>query len=309
MLDEDEARNGTEQQQQSQVLEPVEQESIVFHGQTIIAVRLADGRIAVVLRWICESLNLQPGGQVRRIERTTATASELVRVKVQTKGGRQTMPAITLRGFSPWVLGMNPNEVKSDNPEQDERIRALVVAYQEEAKDVLYEHFMNRQRPAAALPEARTTVVIAERATQREPARPQEPEPAASDEELTTYYENLALWALWKSHHHAQQWRGELEEWRGTIEARLDGEKAMLDLIPEIIERLGPETISVEQQRQVQAYTRQLHEASGKPYGTIYDELKTAFDRPRYQELRVAEWPQVVNWFKAQIQRARGKDR
>src|SRR5881275_309948 len=67
-----------------QALEPVEQESIVFHEQDIVAVRLADGRICVVLRWICESLKLAPNPQVRRIERTAATADELVRVKVQT---------------------------------------------------------------------------------------------------------------------------------------------------------------------------------------------------------------------------------
>jgi len=53
---------------QEQYLEPEEQESILFHGQNIVAVRLADGRICVVLRWVCESLKLQPGGQVRRIE-------------------------------------------------------------------------------------------------------------------------------------------------------------------------------------------------------------------------------------------------
>src|SRR5689334_24359274 len=100
-----------------QALEPVEQETILFHGEEIVAVKLADGRIAVVIRWICTSLKLDPQGQVQRIGRTPATARELVRVKVQTKGGRQTMPAITLRGFSPWVLGMNPGEVKDDEPE------------------------------------------------------------------------------------------------------------------------------------------------------------------------------------------------
>src|SRR5437764_12760086 len=140
-----------------QALEPVEQESIVFHEQDIVAVRLADGRICVVLRWICESLKLAPNPQVRRIERTAATADELVRVKVQTRGGRQTMPAITLRGFTPWVLGLNPNEVQEEgNRQEAERIRALILAYQTEAKDVLYEHFVNK-RPLTP-PDAGTVI-------------------------------------------------------------------------------------------------------------------------------------------------------
>src|SRR5439155_22199007 len=123
----DENENGNS----GQALEPVEQESIVFHEQNIVAVRLADGRICVILRWICESLKLAPNPQVRRIERTASTADELVRVKVQTRGGRQTMPAITLRGFTPWVLGLNPNEVQDENnPKKAERIRTVIRAYQ-----------------------------------------------------------------------------------------------------------------------------------------------------------------------------------
>jgi len=80
--------NNEERENESSMkaLEPVEQEEVAFHQQNIIAVRLADGRICVVLRWICESLKLAPNPQVRRIERTATLAGELVRVKVQTKG-------------------------------------------------------------------------------------------------------------------------------------------------------------------------------------------------------------------------------
>ncbi len=141
-----------------QVVDPVEQEVVPFHEHEIIAVRLADGRICVVLRWVCETLQLDSQGQVRRIERTASTARELVRVRVQPRvagskgGGVQTMPALTLRGFSPWILGINPDEVKSDEPTEEARIRELIVAYQEEAKDVLYLHFLNKGHPV--LPES-----------------------------------------------------------------------------------------------------------------------------------------------------------
>ncbi len=39
------------------------------------------------------------------------------------------MPALTLRGFPAWVLGIIPNEVKN------ERLRSLVIAYQIEAEE------------------------------------------------------------------------------------------------------------------------------------------------------------------------------
>src|SRR5215469_13283138 len=273
-------------QAQQQALEPVEQDSILFHGEQIVAVRLADGRICVVLRWICESLNLQPGGQVRRIERTAATASELVRVRIQTGGGRQTMSAITLRGFSPGVLGIHPNEVKSDNPVEDQRIRALVVAYQEEAKDVLYEHFVNKHRVGLPAP---TDVVPAEPITK--PAALAEDAPLAAWREY--YQRMLAL----------IEWQIDIEQWRGGVETRLEHVEAMTDLIPEILERLGPETLTPAHQRRVQVYVQQLSKVSGKHSGTIHGDLKTGFDVPRYQDIPESEWDKVEQWFRVQIER------
>jgi P22_AR N-terminal domain len=281
-------------QTQQQALEPVEQDSIAFHGEQIIAVRLADGRICVVVRWICESLNLQTGGQVRRIVRTASTAKELVRVRVQTGGGRQTMPAITLRGFSPWVLGLNPNEVKSDNPTEDERIRALIVAYQEEAKDVLYEHFVSKGRTGTAL-SAPAAI------------EPIKPESDASDDEIAAYYENLAAWALRMAGQYAQRWRGGIEAWRGQIEGRLESKEAMLDLLPEILERLGPEKLTDKHQNTVKHYVQQLSRATGKHSGTIYSSLYTAFEVPKYQEILEEDWPKVENWFQVQMERAKKK--
>ena len=280
-----------------QALEPVEQEEVPFKNETIVAVRLSDGLICVVLRWVCQSLYLDSQGQVQRIERTASTAKELVRVRVQTAGGRQTMPAITLRGFSPWVLGLNPNEVKSDNPTEDERIRALIVAYQEEAKDVLYEHFVNKRR--SILPHG--AIVPAE------PVKPQEVGPGATDVELATYYENLALWALWKAGQHAQQWRGEIEVWRGAIESRLEGQEAMSGLLPEILQRLGPEKLTSKHRNQVKGYVQQMSKATGKHWQTIYTDLYTAFEVAQYEDIPEAEWDNVERWFSVQMERAKKK--
>jgi P22_AR N-terminal domain len=300
MSNEDEAGNGTTEQQQSQRLEPVEQESILFHGQTIIAVRLADGRICVVLRWICDSMKLQAGGQVRKIERTASTASELVRVRVQTRGGRQTMPALTLRGFSPWILSINPGEVTDGDPAEQERIRALVVAYQEEAKDVLYEHFVSRRTARPGLPEpegSRAAVVV--------PAEPMKPGPEATEAEQATYYEHLALWARWKADQYAQKWRGQVDEWRGAMEARIESSEAIAGLLPEIIERLGPQVLTTEHQTSVRGMVKRLSELSGQQYQTIYWELSQAFQAPRYAEILENQYPAVCDWFNVRIEAAK----
>lgn len=44
--------------QMAEVLIPVEQDTIPFYGHELVAVLLEDGRIAVVLRWVCEGLRL-----------------------------------------------------------------------------------------------------------------------------------------------------------------------------------------------------------------------------------------------------------
>ena len=84
----------------------------------------------------------------------------------------------------------------------------------------------------------------------------------------------------------------------------------MSGLLPEILERLGPEKITAQHQQNVQYYVGQLHKATGKHQATIHTELKTAFQVPRYEELLEEDWPKVEHWFRVQIERAtQGKPR
>ena len=93
------------------------------------------------------------------------------------------------------------------------------------------------------------------------------------------------------------------------MEARIESNEAISRLLPEIIERLGPETITPEHHQKVKAFAKQLHLAIGKPYPTIYDELKTVFEKGRIEDLLEEEWEQVEKWFRVQIERAKGKPR
>ncbi len=98
------------------------------------------------------------------------------------------------------------------------------------------------------------------------------------------------------------EWQMEVETWRGGVENRLEGLEA---IIPDILDRLPPPTLTPEHQQQVQAFVHQLHEASGKPYGTIYNDLKTAFAVAKYDQIPEGEWNKVAHWFQVQIQRAK----
>jgi hypothetical protein len=48
--------------QEEQALIPIEQQTIMFYGKPVIVVRLPDGRPGVVLRYLCDNLQLDPGG-------------------------------------------------------------------------------------------------------------------------------------------------------------------------------------------------------------------------------------------------------
>jgi hypothetical protein len=62
------------------------------------------------------------------------------------------------------------------------------------------------------------------------------------------------------------------------MEARIESNEAISRLLPEIIERLGTETITPQHHQQVKTLAEQLHLATGKSYPTIYDDLKTVFE-------------------------------
>src|SRR6185312_5225259 len=71
------------------VLSPAQQDTVMFYGHEIIAVRLADGRIAASLRNMCEALQVDRYGQVRRIREDETISDQLVQVTIQTEGGAQ----------------------------------------------------------------------------------------------------------------------------------------------------------------------------------------------------------------------------
>lgn len=86
-----------------EVLVPIEQATIPFYGRTLVAVRLPDGRICAMLRWLCDGMQLEITAQVRRIRRKTALRDDLVTVQVDTAGGPQPMAALTLHGLPGWL--------------------------------------------------------------------------------------------------------------------------------------------------------------------------------------------------------------
>jgi hypothetical protein len=276
---------------EAEVISPVEQETVLFYGKPLKVVRLPDGRPGVVMRYLCDNMHLDRSSQVRRIQRTKAIAKDLVYCYIDTESGVQKMPTLILRSLTYWLLGIDPGRARPD-------MQADILRYQEEAVDVLYAWAQSSTALMAPSPSLPTEI----------PGKPSaEPGPDASKAELASYHEAMALWHRWQADRYMQAWRNDLEAWRGNIESHLEGEQALLALIPEILERLPPQTLSVQHQRAVQVSVRKLVETTGKSPNTIYEDLRTAFDVPRYTEILESDWDQITRWFAVQLERAKGK--
>jgi hypothetical protein len=265
--------------EQEQELIPTEQQTIIFYGKPIVVVRLPDGRPGVVLRYICENLQLDPGAQVARVKRTEAIADDLVYVQVQTEGGFQKMPTLVLHAAPFWLAGIDPKRVR-------EEVRPEILRYQREVVDVLYAWAQSPKAIAAP-----TGLVPAEQIT-----KPTAPTDDVGMDAWRVYYQQMILWI---------DWQRDIEHWRGSVESRLEGLEEVTNLIPEILERLGPQTLTDEHQQAIREYARQLHELTGKPYPTIWEDLKSAFRVAKYANIPELDWPRVVKWFQAQLEQKR----
>lgn len=214
--------------QDNQALIPLEQDEIPFYGQHLVAVRLIDERICVILRWMCMSLKLDPSAQVRRIQRTKAIAEELLSVPVQTSSGIQVMPALTLRALPFWLAGIDVTRL-------DPAIEPVILAYQREVVEVLYQYFAQKRQQVA---EPHTLVPSA---PVSRPELPGQEAPAAA---WLAYHEQIVIWLRWQQE--IAGWRMEMEGWQGSVEHRLESVEALAGLVPEILERMGPAMLSPE---------------------------------------------------------------
>ena len=274
------------QSEAPEILEPVQVERIPFHGRELLAVRLADGRIAAALRWLCEGLGLEVTAQVRRVRRTRAIRGELLSVRISTEGGRQVMLALTARALPFWLAGINTSRLTPD-------LEPVILAYQLEAVDALYRYFAERPRELTAPRELVPSEPI---------ARPEKPDKDAAAELWADYHERMAAWIRWQADISA--WRQGVGDWRGHVESRLEEHEAILSLVPDLLDRLGPETLSPEHQSSVKAMASRLHEVASFSFSTIYSDLNAAFHVGKYSDIPDNRWAEVVGWLQQRIDAA-----
>jgi hypothetical protein len=112
----------------------VSQRIVWFYDDELIAAQLLDGAIFVSFRRLCENLDVDRRGQIRRVERHAVLSKGLIVLDIQTEGGTQPTQCLRLDLLPLWLSGIQVSRVK-------EEMREKLTRYQEEAAVVLWEAF------------------------------------------------------------------------------------------------------------------------------------------------------------------------
>lgn len=105
---------------------------IPFHGTTIHAIN-DEGKPLVSLRHACESISVDYSGQLKKL-RNKSWATVVFNSTVGQDGKNREMTMIDRRTLTMWLATIEPSRVK-------EEARATLVAFQNEAADVLDSYF------------------------------------------------------------------------------------------------------------------------------------------------------------------------
>ncbi|HEX6122236.1 MAG TPA: Bro-N domain-containing protein [Ktedonobacterales bacterium] len=126
--------------------------------------------------------------------------------------------------------------------------------------------------------------------------RPAEDAPALA---WAHYHEQLA--ALYRRQAAYETRLAVVESNIDELHDRMESVEEVSRLLPEILERLGPQTLTPEHQGTLKAMVKRLHEVSGLAYPTINYDLAQAFHVGKTEQLPEARWGEIVTWLQTRI--------
>lgn len=275
-------------------LVPVEQDTVPFYGRELVAVVLPDGRICAVLRWLCDGLSLNLQSQLRSIRGRTALADGLVVVRVDTEGGPQTMPAMTLDALPGWLFAVDERRVKPE-------ARADVVLFQRECARALAEYFARKRRGVGS---TAATVVPAD------PHLADQVAQIADQIDILTgvvsfLQEHMAgLLALPEQVAGLGEQLGQALTMLESLAERQDTADTQIARIDERTQRLTPAHARTVQELVDRLVRETRHLPMPLTYATVYGRLKHRFRANSYREIADERFEEVMAYLRDERHRA-----
>ncbi len=162
---------------------------------------------------------------------------------------------------------------------------------------MLYQHFASRQSGEAVALPTPTVVVPSEPIN-----KPEFPGANASDDELIDYHEQMLAFLYWRKD--VEAWRAQVDLRQDHLEDRVESLEAGMQLLPEILERLGNQTLTSEHQALVKRAVKELHDLAGFSFGAIYFDLNQHFHVGTFTDIPESRWEEVVEWFRMRLDAA-----
>lgn len=126
-------------------LVPVEQRTVAFYDDELVAVLADNGQVYVPLRPISDYLGLSWSGQYERINRDPVLSDEVRSVRVtRTQDQPRDMTCLPLDYLNGWLFGINANRVRKE-------IKDRLIRYQRECYRILASAFRPLPSESAGL--------------------------------------------------------------------------------------------------------------------------------------------------------------
>jgi hypothetical protein len=257
-------------------LATIDQRTVEFYEDELIAVRGEDGQVYVAIRQMCQALGLDQRSQRRRIEGHSILSDGYTGGVIMTPpgpsggGGRQQAALLRIDLVPLWLSTLDMNRVKDS-------IRPKLERFQREAAKVLWEAFQ----------EGRLTTDPTFDELQHADT------PAAQAYRMARALMELARQQLI------------LESRLSTQEGRLDAHEARLEQIESTLGDRG-RFITPEQATEISQAVKSIATALGKKsgrneYGAVYGEFYRKFGIPSYRELPARRFDEAIrfltDWF------------
>lgn len=275
---------------------PVEQRTVDFYGDELVAVRDEAGTVWVPVRRLCEALGVDRVGQMQRIQRDPVLGAELRSGGVTQPDGRMfQMDCLPLKYVRAWLFGINANRVKPE-------IREKLIAYQREVIEIIDRAFSRAPITPAGADEAQ---MMAMRDLARQHLK-------LWDDLIAEKHRLDAVQALAEEHDAAisDLWR-ELSRIQSELNRRIGALSDSIRLLPSPKEQ----QISPEQKAAIKALVDDIVAAAQgrgvrlgmgrNDYPAVWDAFKRRFDLAKYDELTVAQYDQALDWLKDWLDRLR----